>query len=459
MKRFLIILVSVAACLVLLVGSYWGTEFYLVRRYVKQTVAAAEHIRPADVSIVSLQLLGSHRWVHILQPHYWSVAYRDPRFRTLYGTSPDLGGTLLYVDEPRFGHFSSYTLRSKPPQPPSALTPGVVAGPSLYTLAFADADHGWMGGSAGLYGTADGGKTWHPQSGLRAPVIRVTAVDANSAWALTAKGSLLSTRDGGKHWEPDVAARFRATAFSFPTPTQGWATDGAALFATEDSGASWHQLNAPGHLAALTFVDGRNGWAAGDGRLWQTGDGGKTWRLQVTLPQLAPPAQGWTGPTWVSFADRADGWALFTLGQGFASQEPYELLHTADGGQHWELRLADGLQHLPRSDLQQPVVPTGPGGYPVAFTARQDAAWVLVNSTAGGYVELLNVPGQAAAPVTKGRLSLNAPANAIMDLAVAPAGDLWLVTGDASQGTGQVLHSINGGSTWLPESSGLGDGP
>jgi photosystem II stability/assembly factor-like uncharacterized protein len=156
----------------------------------------------------------------------------------------------------------------------------------------------------------------------------------------------------------------------------------------------------------------------------------------------------WSGPTWLDFSSRQDGWALFTLGQGCASQEPYELLHTADGGVPWERRLIDGSACHPPFDGQRPTVPVGPGGYPVAFATQQDAAWVLVNSTAGGYLELVKITGQEGTPTSAGRLSLNAPANAVMGLAVAASGDVWMVTGDAQQEEGHVLHSTDGGRTW-----------
>jgi photosystem II stability/assembly factor-like uncharacterized protein len=339
------------------------------------------------------------------------------------------------------------------PQPPaaSASTPKpMVAGSSsapdaptsLYTIAFADSNYGWIGGSTGLFSTVDRGRTWMEQNAAE-PVVSLDTIDTSTAWALTATGSLLTTRNGGQRWA-SVSAPAQLKAASFVSANLGWVTDGANLYATEDGGASWADLVSPGPTAALSFADAQYGWVGGGGRLWHTADGGRTWELQLTLPE----SDRWVGPTWVHFSTRQDGWALFTLGQGCASQEPYELLHTVDGGQHWELRLTDQSACHPLPEGQRQTVPGGPGGYPVAFTVQQDTAWALVNSTAGGYLELVKIPGRGADPMSAGRLSLNAPASAAMGLAVTSPDDVWLVTGDARQALGRVLHSADGGSTW-----------
>jgi photosystem II stability/assembly factor-like uncharacterized protein len=317
-------------------------------------------------------------------------------------------------------------------------------GSALYTLSFVDAIHGWAGGSAGIRETGDGGRTWTLQHAGQDPILQVKSVDVNHAWALSAGGALLHTTDGGKQWAPLPSLPARFQAVDFTDPVNGWATDGTALFATADGGRTWDGIEAPGPVAAMAFLDSEQGWVTGGGSVWRTADRGRSWSEQLALPG----AEAWRGRTWIQFSSEQDGWVLFTLGQGCASQEPYELWHTADGGQHWAVRMRGrGVCYPPVREERAPA-PAGPGGYPVAFAAQGSTAWVVVNATAGGYLEIVQVSEEKPEPVSKGRLRMSAPRDGIMDLSVVGSGAAWLVTGDVPSEPGRVLHSSDGGATW-----------
>ena len=92
---------------------------------------------------------------------------------------------------------------------------------------------------------------------------------------------------------------------------------------SDDRGASWQQAEVPSRqlLTALFFVDARHGWAVGhDTQILHSADGGAHWQLQhEDPPREAPLLDVW-------FADARRGLAVGAYGT---------LLATEDGGVHW----------------------------------------------------------------------------------------------------------------------------
>ncbi len=158
--------------------------------------------------------------------------------------------------------------------------------------------------------TRDGGDSWTDATpdGIDAVagMKGVYFVDDRHGWVLTAHTGadertqlvLDRTADGGRTWsetpvaEPDLAftdSIASAASVDFVSPDRGWLLvplttssnfSRGRLFATEDGGATWTELPAPG-AGALYFLDARNGWMYTDGgppSLFRTEDGGRTWR-------------------------------------------------------------------------------------------------------------------------------------------------------------------------------------
>jgi photosystem II stability/assembly factor-like uncharacterized protein len=222
---------------------------------------------------------------------------------------------------------------------------------------------------------------------------------------------------------------------------------------SEDGGHTWQQAQVPvsSDLLALSFPDLHQGWAAGhDGVILHTEDGGRQWkrqldgrtmgaqmvdyyakRLQETSLSEAErktletaqedakrfAAQGAENPLLdIWFANDQEGWAVGAFGL---------ILHTADGGAHWE-PLLDRIDN-----------PKGLHLYSVRGVAGQiyvaGEQGLLLRRNAEGRFEALAQPYE---------------------------GTLFGVTGDASvlliHGLrGHALRSTNGGVNWQNVDTGL----
>jgi photosystem II stability/assembly factor-like uncharacterized protein len=210
--------------------------------------------------------------------------------------------------------------------------------PALYLVRFVDDKTGYLAGDgseqfpSGLFATTDGGKSWGPVPGPRAPSWR--AADFNreggalaGAWnrlatvrraqvfaidqdtlggrnlcGLQLRGDggvavgegglvLLSSKSRGSTWNytdlklpADVQANWDFHAVG-GTGTHIWAIGrpGSAALHSPDGGRNWDTVRTGQTmpLHGLYFRDEKTGWAVGDlGTILATVDGGKTWLVQ-----------------------------------------------------------------------------------------------------------------------------------------------------------------------------------
>ena len=260
---------------------------------------------------------------------------------------------------------------------------------------------------------------WEKQrTGTFAWLHSVFFVDERSGWAAGSKGALLSTTDGGATWE----LRKRPTEDAlrdifFHDAETGWLVCERSIFKpmekeesisyllkTTDGGAHWSRVEVTRgpdvdlKLAGLRFADREHGWVYGElGALFLTSDGGKTWsRQRVPTRHLLLSA---------SFLDAQTGWLS---GGGMT------VLKTSDGGATWRagtvFLVADG------GGAQRPK-----------------------ESTRGEPEQLEPETRQV------GGRRLNA---------------VWFATpvrGWAVGGEGVILATVDGGLTWRPQMSGVGD--
>jgi photosystem II stability/assembly factor-like uncharacterized protein len=243
-------------------------------------------------------------------------------------------------------------------------------------------------------------------------------VDERRGWAAGSKGALLSTSDGGATWEVRRAPTEDALRdIFFQDAETGWLVCERSIFKpmekeesvsyllkTSDGGAKWsrvevtHGADVDLKLTGLRFADREHGWVYGEmGALFFTSDGGGSWaRQRVPTRHLLLGA---------SFRDAQTGWLS---GGGLT------LLKTSDGGATWRAGT-------------------------VFLTADGESA-----QYAKGFAR--DPAGQSDSETRQvGGRRLNA---------------VWFATpqrGWAVGGEGVIVATTDGGFTWRPQTSGVGE--
>jgi photosystem II stability/assembly factor-like uncharacterized protein len=97
-------------------------------------------------------------------------------------------------------------------------------------------------------------------------------------------------------------------------------------------------------LRSIFFIDSMRGWVCGpSGNIFHTTNGGKDWQRQKTPFAENLPL----GLNAISFANSSEGWAV---GQYCADyvEDRFQgiVLHTTDGGSHWDWQWIDLKQSL-----------------------------------------------------------------------------------------------------------------
>jgi photosystem II stability/assembly factor-like uncharacterized protein len=156
----------------------------------------------------------------------------------------------------------------------------------------------------------------------------------------------------GKPVPPQVA--YLPVGGKLLSSSTGWAESGNRLLWTTDDGAHWKDISPPNpygdSYADVFFVDQTAGWVLFSHLIksrddttphnqdsdWtfylaETQDAGATWST-IQLPALlSHPGEGLSGRGWIVFGDRLNGWMELSHGLTWGS-----LLHSTDGGLHWE---------------------------------------------------------------------------------------------------------------------------
>ncbi|HXX59991.1 MAG TPA: hypothetical protein VEI48_01725 [Candidatus Sulfotelmatobacter sp.] len=299
------------------------------------------------------------------------VAPFDAQHWLAFLSTPDGSASTFYTTDDAGGTWS--------PMSPAGLPPGFFVG---FALRFADRQHGWaivdgvnrdVGGNLNLnlqlYGTSDGGQTWHLLFGSQptsptvtaqptSPVPGATAtalafVDAETGLSVgstaTGNGAVWHTSDGGRTWSVPIAL-----PLAQPTSVAVWGTQdawigvdcdgstnpcGPGVLASVDGGYTWQRASAT-DVTSLSFTDATHGWATlpggpavggASGGLLSTADGGRTWSSRGN----PCPTGGW--PAAVSFPDAHDGWVGCT-GPSAGGTAPKWVLGTTDAGTTWTVR-------------------------------------------------------------------------------------------------------------------------
>lgn len=334
-------------------------------------------------------------------------------------------------------------------------------------IVFSDKDNGCAIGTTAL-GTDDGGKTWKDRFGHK------SAEDAGMAfwglsyagqktWWVVGKigyGQLYNSEDGGQKWEEKTRYGGSRDGYFFVDDKIGWDFGyddkfvKSGIIKTEDSGHTWKVQKEfkDGIHIDFFFLNSKTGWIVGEetgrGRdfykkllllnyfILRTDDGGKTWVTQL-FKKSGKEFQLSDQLSDIFFINPDIGWAVGDNGL---------ILHTKDGGTHWERQ-----QSGTKSRLRRVQFIDGERGWAVGRKSTKvkghdyyEYNISILHTDDGG--EHWRVQWER-----KGEWST------MHDLYVIDENNIWAV-GDISEysGDGIIVHSSDGGKTWSESTEDLG---
>jgi photosystem II stability/assembly factor-like uncharacterized protein len=330
----------------------------------------------------------------------------------------------------------------------------------LLDVEFKDAMHGWVAGASVWY-TTDGGATWHPGTGLPWSLTAIGFRDLHMGFA-TSYGlddGMYRTTDGGKTWK-FVKTELAVRSIRFFDAQNGVTSGPNGVMHTADGGATWAAV--PGDHGGF-FVDPDHGWYAHENVAARTTDGGHTWKTQ-----FLPPDQ------WVYsgafFVDGLNGWVA-----GYGSS----IAHTSNGGKTWTSQFGGGsggyydrynLMGIDFADATHGIA-LGEGGN-VFTTSDGGEHWVNRQSGSGTSVlgmsavdrdhawasmEFGEVLSTSDGGRTWARSNPYHRYSLMNDISFADTKNGWVVGEDFNDSyNGLILHSGDGGKTWLEQWRGGG---
>ena len=280
-----------------------------------------------------------------------------------------------------------------------------------------------VGGSGHIVRTSDGGTTWTTvrPAGSGPGLLDVEYGGPQAIVCSGDAGALLRSLDGGTTWAT-LQSGARGTTHSLHAfdARIAWATNqGGEVARTGNGGAHWERVQVPGigglgPMNDIEFVDALRGWVVGsdgtDGHVARSIDGGQSWQHQHTEPNFLPEGVvAFDSQTVVVFGPQA--------GIGSA-------LRTTNGGQGW--------------------LPAGPaqGSFRGGDAVDSSTGWIV-----GTHIYKTTDAGSSWT------LQYGSSGPLLASVSFADAQHGW-----ASGYGNQVLRTIDGGATWVPQASGAPSG-
>ena len=308
---------------------------------------------------------------------------------------------------------------------------------------------GWAAGhSLDGYGviihTTDGGETWVRQgSAGEIPDVNlggVAAIDVQNAWVVGEQGTILRTKNGGRTWQrqavPAEASQTGLCGVYAVDSETAWvagadwaASPPGVILHTSDGGSTWtrqaQDMALAANLCGVYASDGGHAWVVGAnepgneyGTIVRTTDGGITWeRIPYSLTREL------SGYYLIS-VHGVDANTVWAVGRDL-------VVHTSDGGLTW-------------IDQNLPVA-----GYDVngVFAVDHSTVWVVTDE--GGIFRSDDGGGhwakQPAPPGTTG--------DYILRISAVDGQTAWSVTQPVPPNPGHVLHTADGGQTWIAQTT------
>ena len=269
---------------------------------------------------------------------------------------------------------------------------------ALFSVDFADAQHGWTAGQDGvILATTDGGKTWTRQeSGTGLYLFSIDFIDAQNGWAVGDRATTLQTSDGGKTWKLNKIAK-----------------------SEEELNSEEALLSDDPVLYDVQFLDNDTGWIVGEfGHIYGTTDGGRSWKARQSSLLGDGVFNLLDLPTFfgVNFVDRNNGIAAGLEGR---------VARTRDAGQTWKFE---------KFELERPIVDPLLQVYQFPDTT----AWAV------GVAGEVARQAQAGTPWKRNSMGMEV-VTWLRGIDFPDPKNGWIVGG-----FGLILRTTDGGETWLP---------
>ena len=193
--------------------------------------------------------------------------------------------------------------------------------------------------------STDGGASWSivhnaPGLGQVSSFLGMAWGDATTGVAVGTGGRIVRTLNGGVSWTQVPNSGENLVDVEFADGNTAVAVGEYTILRTVDGGASWSTISAPSvNSWALSFANASVGFIINSlgTRLWRTDDAGLTWvQVDAALPVIYGTRDIW-------FTSPLDGYIV-------AAEE---ILHTNDGGLHWErYRTEEDMRQLHFRSMQ-----------------------------------------------------------------------------------------------------------
>ena len=230
---------------------------------------------------------------------------------------------------------------------------GNISNCQLTSVCFTDSLTGNIAGWHIFLRTTDGGDNWMIEEYQSRPsILSVCFANRDAGWRVGEHGSIEKTVDGGKTWiyQSKTSSSDEFVSVDFVDRYLGWVLSPSSIFHTSDGGSNWRRQyfsnNIPftPRLNQLFFIDALNGWAVGAdyasgwrAAILHTSDGGNHWEKQ--------PTERWAELRAVCFIDQNVGWAVGDTGT---------ILSTIDGGAHWNRKGGSTTEQLTAVNFVDP---------------------------------------------------------------------------------------------------------
>ncbi|MDK9701305.1 MAG: YCF48-related protein, partial [bacterium] len=278
-----------------------------------------------------------------------------------------------------------------------------------YNLTFIDETTGWLSDGKKLFKTSDGGSTWLATNlEFEYGIGKVKFISQKLGWVTHGKDLFSVTTDGGVTWIKRKTEEMNYLRNQLFVDTLiGWSCFGDdTLRKTTDGGIHWNPVhwNPSQGYETFTFLDAMNGWIVTQRETMRTTDGGISW--------LTYPNHEYMYPRLVKFIDQNRGWII-----SYACN----ISRTTDGGKTWITfqKQTNDNEHENIEDFHF-VSPTH--GWVVG-------RYGLIKTTTDGGESWITVSSGSTGNLTQ--------------IAYLDTLRLWAL------GYETVLHTSNGGQTWL----------